>query len=108
MTTQQQSKQRQAKRAQPMKNVKKKPAAERWKLYRTLEASTPYTVPYSSGTTTPYADTYRQVYQLLTDELLTMSTYTTNAIKLRTQEKTANRGAGNFKAIVKLYIYIKA
>lgn len=110
MTTQQQSKQRQAKRAQPMKNVKKKPSAERWRLYRTLEATTPYTIPYTTSTT-PYSDTYRKVYALLTDELLCLnSSEAKSGVKLRTQEKTVNKpvtSVQNFVAIVKLYVYLK-
>lgn len=105
MTTQQQSKLRQAKRAQPVKNVKKKITAERWKLYRTIEERT--LINYQTSQT-PYADTYRKALARVTDELLCLTTEMSKAVKLRTQELTTGKAPGQQYAVIKLYIYLKA
>ena len=91
-----------------MATLKTKKKIERWRLYRTLEASTRYTMPGAIGTTTPYADTYRQVFAQLTDELLIMTTDLTGGVKLHTQEMQLKHSDTHFEAVVKLYIYIKA
>lgn len=94
-----------------MATTKRKPAArERWRLFRTLTASIAYTIPYTDGgTTTPYADAYRQLYAQLTDELLCMASYMAKSIKIRTQEKTIEAGRSNgatrYAVTVKLFIY---
>lgn len=90
--------------------VRKSAPRERWRLFRTLTASTAYTIPYTpGGTTTPYADVYRQLYTQLTDELLCMSSYTAKSIKIRTQEKTIEAGRQNgatrYSVTAKLFIY---
>ena len=108
MANQPQSKTQLAKKATP----RKKAIAERWRLYRTLDASTQYTVPYTnSQTTTPYADAYRSLYQRLTDELLCLnSAEAKDGVKLRTQEKTIELSKTNaittYKVTIKLFIYI--
>lgn len=90
---------------------RKKATTERWRLYRTLDATTQYTVPYTnSQTTTPYADAYRSLYQRLTDELLCLnSAEAKNGVKLRTQEKTIELSKVNsvttYKVVIKLFIY---
>lgn len=89
--------------------TRKKAQAERWRLYRTLTASTSYTIPYSSDTSTPYADTYRKAYAMLTDELLCLnSSEAKSGVRLRTQEKTIHKSATQFVAIVKLFVYLNA
>lgn len=91
-------------KAQPKK---RKPAAERWKLYRTIEERT--LINYAASQT-PYADTYRKALARLTDELLCMTTDLTKSIKIRTQEATdrAKAPATTQYAVIKLYIYIRA
>jgi len=84
---------------------RKKPAAERWRLYDTLTAEV---VVNPAVTMTPYADAYKKVLMSAVDTLLCLNTNDTKTgIKLRTQELTTNNKLMQTVAQVKLYIYVK-